>query len=69
MTTKPHRDGAPDESLLMLGYEPSAIASEVTLSDWPQTAPLKRGNHSRAVMDNLTMFKSGQLVLEQCAAR
>src|SRR4051794_10445163 len=26
-TTKPHRDGAPDESILVLGYEPSDVQS------------------------------------------
>ncbi|MCC7421801.1 MAG: hypothetical protein IT428_16095 [Planctomycetaceae bacterium] len=37
-TTKPHRDGAPDESLLVLGYEPSAVESEVALLDYSACA-------------------------------
>lgn len=37
-TTKPHRDGAPDESLLVLGYEASAVESEVALLDYSACA-------------------------------
>lgn len=37
-TTKPHRDGAPDESILVLGYEPSAVESEVALLDYSACA-------------------------------
>ena len=33
-STKPHLDGGPDESLLMLGYEPSEIKAEVEISDY-----------------------------------
>ena len=38
VTTKLHRDGAPVESLLMLGYEPSGIESEVILADYAKCA-------------------------------
>ncbi len=38
VTTKPHRDGGPDESVLMLGYEPSQIESRVELSDYSKCA-------------------------------
>jgi len=38
VTTKPHRDGGPDESILMLGYEPSRIESRVELSDYSKCA-------------------------------
>ena len=34
VTTKPHRDGGPDESILMLGYEPSLIESRLEMSDY-----------------------------------
>jgi hypothetical protein len=34
VTTKPHRDGGPDESILMLGYEPTTVESRVSLSDY-----------------------------------
>ncbi len=33
-TTKFHLDGAPAESLLMLGYEPSKIRSRLFLADY-----------------------------------
>ena len=38
VTTKPHRDGGPDESILMLGYEPSRIESHMELSDYSKCA-------------------------------
>lgn len=38
VTTKPHRDGGPDESILMLGYEPTTIESRVSLSDYSKCA-------------------------------
>lgn len=38
VTTKLHRDGGPDESLLMLGYEPSSIRSEVAIADYSACA-------------------------------
>lgn len=38
VTTKFHLDGAPDESLLVLGYEPSEVASDVRLADYSRAA-------------------------------
>ena len=38
VTTRPHRDGGPDESILMLGYEPSRIESHMELSDYSMCA-------------------------------
>lgn len=37
-TTRPHLDGGPDESLLMLGYEPSQVQAEVEISDYARCA-------------------------------
>ena len=37
-TTKFHLDGAPDQSMLMLGYEPSKVVSRLFLADY--TVPL-----------------------------
>ncbi len=37
-TTRPHLDGGPDECLLMLGYEPSAVNSELEISDYAKCA-------------------------------
>jgi hypothetical protein len=42
VTTKPHRDGAADESLLMLGYEPTTVRSRVFMTDFTACA---RGIH------------------------
>lgn len=38
VTTKPHRDGGPDESFLMLGYEPSQIRASLSMSDYARCA-------------------------------
>ena len=37
-TTKPHRDGGPEESLLLLGYEPTPIDSRLSLADYSRCA-------------------------------
>jgi hypothetical protein len=37
-STKPHRDGAPEESLLILGYEPSTVKSELSMADYSKLA-------------------------------
>lgn len=37
-TTKFHLDGAPDESLLLLGYEPSQVRSRLFLADYTRCA-------------------------------
>ncbi len=37
-TTKFHLDGAPDVSLLMLGYEPSSITSRIWIADYTRCA-------------------------------
>ncbi len=37
-TTKFHLDGAPDQSLLILGYEPSPIRSRLSLADYSRCA-------------------------------
>lgn len=41
LTTRPHRDGGPDESVLMLGYEPSPLSSHVLISDFSKCADEK----------------------------
>ena len=37
-TTKFHLDGGPDESILMLGYEPTGVKSSVALADYTRAA-------------------------------
>lgn len=38
VTTRFHLDGAPDRSLLMLGYEPSRVASRLAMADYARCA-------------------------------
>ncbi|HQZ65507.1 MAG TPA: hypothetical protein PLY87_10550 [Planctomycetaceae bacterium] len=60
VTTKPHRDGGPDESILMLGYEPSPIESRVELSDYSKCAH-DLGMTSAEFLDQFNpMFPDGQ---------
>lgn len=37
-STKPHRDGGPTESLLLLGYEPTSIISHMAMADYSRCA-------------------------------
>lgn len=37
-TTRPHRDGGPAESLLLLGYEPTLVESRLSLADYSKCA-------------------------------
>jgi hypothetical protein len=37
-STRPHRDGGPDESLLLLGYEPTEVVSRLALLDYTRCA-------------------------------
>jgi len=37
-TTKMHLDGAPERSVLILGYEPTEVASELLIADYAQCA-------------------------------
>jgi hypothetical protein len=62
-TTKLHRDGGPDQSLLMLGYEPSEVESELAMADYSQCA-YDRGLSPEAFLAvHNPMFASGEDVL------
>jgi hypothetical protein len=37
-STRPHRDGGPDESVLLLGYEPTEVESEIRILDYSRAA-------------------------------
>lgn len=37
-TTRPHRDGGPEQSLLMLGYEPTTVVSTLDVLDYSRCA-------------------------------
>ena len=62
-TTKFHLDGGPDESILMLGYEPTPIQSAVALADYTRTAH-GLGLTPQDFMDRHNpMFVSGEKLL------
>lgn len=63
-TTKFHLDGAPDESMLMLGYEPSAVVSRILLADYTRCA-WEHGLTPRQYLDEHNpMFTEGANMLE-----
>jgi hypothetical protein len=61
--TRPHRDGGPDASLLILGYEPTEVLSRVSLMDYSRAA-FDRGltpqeyldRHNPAFGDNVRLL-------------
>lgn len=68
VTTKPHRDGGPDESVLMLGYEPSLIESPLEMSDYSKCVH-DLGMTPVKFLDQFNpMFPGGQERLAGCAA-
>src|SRR4051794_37575211 len=48
--TRPHRDGGPDASLLILGYEPTEVVSRLSLMDYSRAA-FDRGLTPAAYLD------------------
>lgn len=62
-TTKFHRDGAPAESLLMLGYEPSNVRSRIFLADSTRAAFDLGISHEHFFVDYNPMYRRGEEVL------
>jgi hypothetical protein len=63
VTTKPHRDGGPDECFLMLGYEPSPVTSALALFDYSRCA-LDMGISPKELLDKHNpMFVAGEQLL------
>jgi hypothetical protein len=60
MTTKFHRDGAPDASLLMLGYEPSAVESRLHMADYTKAAAYLGISPNEFLVEYNPMFKHGE---------
>jgi hypothetical protein len=60
VTTKPHRDGGPDESVLMLGYEPTLVESRVSMSDYSQCAHDMGLSPAEFLDQHNPMFADGQ---------
>jgi hypothetical protein len=62
-TTKFHLDGAPDQSLLMLGYEPSNVRSRLSLADYSRCA-YDMNMEPKAFLDEFNpMYRKGDELL------
>jgi hypothetical protein len=65
-TTKFHLDGAPEQSMLMLGYEPSRVRSRLFLADYTRAA-FDRGITPRQFLQDFNpMYRHGE---EELASR
>src|SRR5437016_8851798 len=62
-TTKFHLDGAPAESLLMLGYEPSRVRSRLLLADYSRCAFDLGIDPQRFLSDLNPMYRKGEQAL------
>jgi hypothetical protein len=58
-STKPHLDGGPDESLLLLGYEPSDIDAELEISDYTRCAADLGISPKEFMAQHNPMFRAG----------
>jgi hypothetical protein len=64
VSTEAHLDGATDESILILGYEPSEIVSRLFLIDYTKCAA-EKGLEPRAFLDRFNpTFGDGRALLE-----
>jgi hypothetical protein len=63
LTTKFHRDGAPDASLLMLGYEASDVRSRLFLADYSHAAHDLGMSPKQFLKDFNPMYKQGEELL------
>jgi hypothetical protein len=68
-TTRPHLDGGPEECFLMLGYEPSAVDSEVEITDYSKCAFDLGLTPKELLAKHNPMFKSGFDVLRPYSTR
>ena len=64
-TTKFHLDGAPDRSLLMLGYEPSEVRSRLLLADYAHCAYDLDIEPRRFLAEFNPMYRMGEEVLAE----
>jgi hypothetical protein len=63
VSTKPHRDGGPDECFLMLGYEPSEVHSALALFDYSRCAFERGLTPSEFLARYNPMFTPGEQLL------
>jgi hypothetical protein len=66
-TTKFHLDGAPAESLLVLGYEPSLVRSRLFLADYTYCAFNLGITPQQFLQDFNPMFRKGEALLASYA--
>src|SRR5207248_9369528 len=65
VSTEAHRDGAPEESVLMLGYEPTPVASRLFLLDSTRAA-FDRGLSPAELLGRFNpLTPPGRAVLEE----
>ena len=62
-TTKFHLDGGPDQSMLMLGYEPSGVHSRLFLADYSRAASDLGIIPQRFLRDFNPMYRRGEELL------
>ena len=62
-TTKPHRDGGPDQSLLMLGYEPTTVCSRLFIADYTKCAHDREMSPKQFLADYNPMYAEGERML------
>jgi hypothetical protein len=62
-TTKLHRDGGPDESFLMLGYEPSEVSSQLCIADYARCAFDLGLSSAEFLAKHNPMFHAGSEIL------
>ena len=67
VTTKFHLDGAPDQSMLILGYEPSKVSSRLFLADYTRAAFDFGITPQQFLQDFNPMFKKGEELLGRYA--
>jgi hypothetical protein len=68
-TTRPHRDGGPDECFLMLGYEPSGVDAELEISDYARCAFDLGLSPTEFLARHNPMFRAGNELLRPYAMR
>lgn len=68
-TTKLHLDGAPEVSVLMLGYEPTMVKSELQIADFTRCALNLGLTPAEFLQQHNPMFTSGQELLEPYTTR
>lgn len=65
-TTRPHRDGAPAGSVLMLGYEPTVVPAQLALVDYTRLAQERGPTPNAWLTQSNPMYN--QAITEQLAA-